>query len=83
MRSPPPEVLATWPKPNYVDPVTRGPALVIVELTALSLSSIILGMRLYTRAYVTRNLGWDDWVMVAGAVGILRPRHISAPRAVC
>jgi hypothetical protein len=31
-------------------------------------------MRLYTRAYVTRNLGWDDWVMVFGAVGILGSR---------
>ncbi|KAG7284914.1 hypothetical protein NEMBOFW57_009529 [Staphylotrichum longicolle] len=35
MRSPPPEILATWPKPNYVNPETRGPALAIVELTAI------------------------------------------------
>jgi len=68
MRSPPPEVLATWPKPNYVNPTTRGPALAIVEITALSLGSIVLVLRLYVRARIMRSVDWDDWLMVVGAV---------------
>ncbi len=68
MRSPPPEVLASWPTPNYVNPETRGHALTIVELTALSISSICLGLRLYVRARIMRSVDWDDWLMLAGAV---------------
>ncbi len=74
MRSPPPEVLASWPKPNYVNPETRGPALIIIELTALSISSICLGLRLYVRARIMRSIDWDDWLMLVGAVRRLKGR---------
>ncbi len=69
MRSPPAEVLATWPKPNYVNPETRGPALAIVELTAISLSTIVLCLRMYVRVRIIRSVDWDDWLMIIGAVG--------------
>lgn len=68
MRVPPPEVKATWPKPNYVNPETRGPALLIVELTILPLALIILILRLYVRTMLLKNSGWDDWLMVGAAV---------------
>lgn len=69
MRQPPPEVRASWPAPNFTNPETRGPALVTVELLALSISSLFLGLRLYVRTRVVRSsLDWDDWLMVAGAV---------------
>ncbi len=72
MRLPPAEVIATWPTPNYINPVTRGPALVIIELIALPISTICLVLRLYTRMYVVRNgTGWDDWIMVAAAVCVI------------
>lgn len=69
MRQPPPEIRASWPAPNFTNPETRGPALVTVELLALSISSIFLGLRLYVRTRVVRSsLDWDDWLMIAGAV---------------
>ncbi|KAK5652383.1 hypothetical protein OQA88_10575 [Cercophora sp. LCS_1] len=68
MRVPPPEILATWPPANYVDPETRGPALMIVELTVLPLAIIILAMRLYVRGVMLRTTGWDDWLMIAATV---------------
>ncbi len=77
MRRPPPEVLASWPKPNYIDPETRGPALIIVVVLALSISVICLGLRLYVRARIQRNIHWDDWLMIAGAVRI--STHITSP----
>lgn len=67
-RLPPPEVLAQWPEPNYVDPEERGPALLIVELTFLPLALICLGLRLYVRLAIVRKTGWDDWLMVGAAV---------------
>ena len=68
MRSPPPEVLASWPTPNYTSPETRGPALVIVEILALCIGTIFLGLRMYVRVPILRSVDWDDWLMVAGAV---------------
>lgn len=68
MRLPPPEVLATWPKPNYVNPQTRGPALMIVELITLPIALLCLGLRLYVRIGIMRQTDWDDWLMVVAAV---------------
>lgn len=68
MRAVPPEVLATWPKPNYIDPETRGPSLVIVECIALSAALICLALRLYVRIFLVRNTGLDDLIMVVAMV---------------
>ncbi|KAK4446895.1 hypothetical protein QBC34DRAFT_304216 [Podospora aff. communis PSN243] len=67
-RTPPPEVRATWPPPNFVDPETRGPALLIVELIVLPISLLVLLLRMYVRCIVLKNSGWDDWLMVAASV---------------
>ena len=71
MRLPPKDVVASWPAPNYIDPVTRGPALVIVEIIALCISTICLGLRLFVRIHILRSPDWDDWLMVAAAVSLL------------
>jgi hypothetical protein len=68
MRLPPPEVVATWPPPNYINPETRGPALIIVELITLPLATICLALRLYVRFKVLNTSHWDDWMMVGAAV---------------
>lgn len=68
MRFPPPSVTATWPRPNYVDPPTRGPALLITELTTLSLALVCLALRLWVRVRQLHKAWWDDWVMVAAGV---------------
>ncbi|KAM0815737.1 hypothetical protein AB5N19_01536 [Seiridium cardinale] len=67
MRFPPTDVIATWPHPNYENPVNRGPALMVIELTILPLALICLGLRLYVRIRMVRQTWWDDWLMVAGA----------------
>ncbi|KAK8092245.1 uncharacterized protein PG998_015077 [Apiospora kogelbergensis] len=65
---PPPSVTATWPRPNYVDPPTRGPALLITELTTLSLALVCLALRLWVRVRQLHKAWWDDWVMVVAGV---------------
>ena len=68
MRFPPPEVIMSWPAPNHENPATRGPGLLITELTILPVALLCLCLRLYVRLFVVRSSGWDDWLMVGAAV---------------
>lgn len=61
MRFPPPEVKASWPKPNYVDPERRGHASVIVQSILVFLVTLIVFIRLYAKLFMTKaGLGLDD-----------------------
>ncbi|CAJ2506095.1 Uu.00g002250.m01.CDS01 [Anthostomella pinea] len=60
MRLPPAEVLATWPKPNYTDPVTRGPTGRVIVLVLATIVTAILVIRFYARTRLTRGFGLDD-----------------------
>lgn len=68
MRNPPPSVIASWPTANYVSPVSRGPALLIVELTIGSIAIVTLLARLYVRIFKVNKSGLDDWLMLAAMV---------------
>ncbi|KAF1915120.1 integral membrane protein [Ampelomyces quisqualis] len=68
MRSPPPEVMATWPRPNYVDPVTRGDTLMIVELTLLPIAMIVVFLRMWVRIAWLKKSWWDDYLMLLAMV---------------
>ncbi|KFZ06669.1 hypothetical protein V501_07194 [Pseudogymnoascus sp. VKM F-4519 (FW-2642)] len=67
----PPDVILSWPKPNYTDPDRRGPALLIVNYFLLPLAMVVIGMRLYTRLVIVHSAGLDD-------VFILTPLLIAA-----
>jgi hypothetical protein len=60
MQLPPADVLLSWPTPNYDNPVTRGPALVIVNSIFISLATITVAARIYTRIVIKRWFGIDD-----------------------
>jgi hypothetical protein len=60
MRLPPAKVLENWPTPNYINPVTHGDALLIVNSIFISLVIIIVALRLYTRLVIKRWFGLDD-----------------------
>lgn len=68
MRSPPPEVMAKWPKPNYAHPTTRGSGLLIVELTLVPIALIVVVLRLWIRIGWLRKSWWDDWLMFAAVI---------------
>lgn len=74
MRNPPLEVVATWPKPNHVNPEHRGPALLIVEISIMSVAILTLMARLYVRIFKVNKHGLDDWLMLAAMVSYLLPR---------
>lgn len=54
------QVIASWPTPNYVNPVTRGPGVIIWNIVFLILAMVVVVLRLYTRSRITRTFGWDD-----------------------
>jgi hypothetical protein len=68
MQLPPPEVISQWPAPNYVDPIVRGSALLVVALVLSPLAMLIVGFRIFTRLTITRFYGIDDTLVISGAV---------------
>ncbi|PYH98970.1 hypothetical protein BO71DRAFT_370017 [Aspergillus ellipticus CBS 707.79] len=64
MKLPPASVLASWPTPNYVDPVTRGNSVLIVGIVFLALATLVTILRLYTRFRITCTPGFDDFLIV-------------------
>ncbi|KAH7171481.1 hypothetical protein EDB81DRAFT_198888 [Dactylonectria macrodidyma] len=68
MRNPPASVIASWPAANYDDPISRGPALLIVELTIASIAIVTLIARLYVRIFKVNKSGLDDWLMLAAMI---------------
>lgn len=57
---PPLGVITEWPPTNYVDPVTRGSSLFIVNTVFICLAGLLVLLRVYTRVFVTNWFGWDD-----------------------
>jgi hypothetical protein len=64
----PAEVVASWPKSNYINPETRGDGLFIVTLSLASLGIVVVSSRMYSRCFITKAIGIDD-VIVAVALG--------------
>ena len=69
MRIPPLSVLLTWPVPNYVDPVTRGNASLIVNIIFILLVVLVVGLRFYCRMSAgALRFGWDDGMIALALV---------------
>jgi hypothetical protein len=58
----------SWPMPNYVNPETRGPAGKIVGSTLISLVTVIVALRIYTRHFISKSLGLDDILILLSYV---------------
>ncbi|KAF7955044.1 uncharacterized protein EAE97_000303 [Botrytis byssoidea] len=65
MQLPSPEIIASWPVPNYDSPITRGYGVLIVTLILLPLVLSIIFIRLYTRLVMSKTFGLDDWLILA------------------
>ncbi|KAK6332258.1 hypothetical protein TWF696_002979 [Orbilia brochopaga] len=65
---PPPEVVASWPEPDYEHPANRGRSLIVVEIALFSLTFIIVAGRIYTRTLIIRSFGLDDWFIIPSTI---------------
>ena len=57
------EIIASWPAPNFKDPVTRGSALTVVNVIFITLVVVVAALRFYTRLRITKSFGLDDWII--------------------
>ena len=55
LQPPPPRQVS-----NFVDPKNRGPLIVAICYTFISLMWLILLSRLYSKAWIICKPGWDD-----------------------
>ena len=74
MRSPPLEVVVQWPTPNYDDPVTHGPSLLITNIIFITLVMVAFVGRIYSRIFIRGWLGVDDALCVLALVSQLLGR---------
>ncbi|KAI4600981.1 hypothetical protein KJ359_013146 [Pestalotiopsis sp. 9143b] len=68
MKLAPASVLASWPAPNYHDPVRRGPTGQIVSIILAVVAAVVLAMRMYTRLRVVRSFGLDDVLILVAFI---------------
>lgn len=63
------EVFLSWPKPNYIDPETKGNQLLVVTIisTILAIASVLA--RVWVRVGYQRQFGADDIMLVLCIVG--------------
>lgn len=62
------EVIASWPRPNYVNPERKGWGLVITTIVLFTLALFTVLARLWARFVLLRNPGLDDLVIVLAMV---------------
>lgn len=56
------------PAPNYVNPPVHPPAIQALGIVFIVLIPLSLFLRLYTRVYVSANLGLDDGFAISATV---------------
>jgi hypothetical protein len=57
---PPPEVMFSWPKPNYVDPEERGWEAPVVLIIFMAITLLVYIARMWARLAISKNAGLDD-----------------------
>lgn len=68
MQIPPASVRASWPAPNYIDPVTHGPANIIVNAILYPLVILVLLLRVYTRVRVSGSFAINDVLILVALI---------------
>jgi hypothetical protein len=68
MRDIPLSVYREWPSPNYQDPSTRGNALLVINIIFLTLVTLSITIRLWSRFKVKYQSGMDDVMIVLAYV---------------
>jgi hypothetical protein len=60
------QTLESWPTPNYTNPETRGPGVIYINSFLYPLVVAVVGIRTYTRLFISRTFGLDDtFILIA------------------
>ncbi|KAH7128806.1 hypothetical protein B0J11DRAFT_279797 [Dendryphion nanum] len=68
---PPSSVVKSWPKPNHVDPETRGWAAPAILIVFAILTTLVFGARIWARTFISKNTGLDDLLMSIAMIPLL------------
>jgi len=68
------ETIASWPAPNYKDPLKRGPSITIIYVVFYALVLGVVSLRTFTRLQISRSFGWDD-AFILLAMACSTPPH--------
>lgn len=55
--------------PNFTNPKSRGPVLVITNGMLLAFMAIFIAIRAYTKLAIVRKVSWDDLTVSLSALG--------------
>ncbi|KAF2762959.1 hypothetical protein EJ05DRAFT_21782 [Pseudovirgaria hyperparasitica] len=68
---PPLSVIASWPKPNHLNPELRGWLVPAVNIVLFSLALTVASLRLFARFFILRSAGIDDYLIALNLVPLL------------
>ncbi|KAF2646758.1 hypothetical protein P280DRAFT_416305 [Massarina eburnea CBS 473.64] len=60
--------IASWPDPNYVDPPTRRPLALGINITMTVIVVVFVMCRYFSRTVLVPALGLDDWTMLLASI---------------
>ncbi|KAL5433010.1 hypothetical protein PMIN07_011401 [Paraphaeosphaeria minitans] len=67
----PPEVILSWPTPNYVNPERHSDSGPITVIVFLVLSILVYFARMWARVVMTKTAGLDDWIMTSSIKSLI------------
>src|SRR5687767_5482550 len=70
-RSGPFAILGSNYTPNYENPETLVPTLIGVSAASVSISLILLLLRLWSRIGLVGKMGVDDWILIVAWVSVI------------
>lgn len=68
---PPPEIILSWPKPNYINPESHGWAGPIVLIIVIALTVVVFLARLWARQFMSKNAGLDDALIAVAMIPLI------------
>ncbi|KAH6433600.1 hypothetical protein HBI14_019330 [Parastagonospora nodorum] len=68
MSAPTPEIIATWPTPNYDNPKSIKTSIEAVVYSTTIAMLLFVGSRIFVRTKSKLGMGVDDWFMTAAAI---------------
>ena len=57
--------------PNFIDPPSKVYLDIITQSVCLPIATILTLIRVYTKIYLIRSPGWEDWTAVIGWMGLM------------
>ena len=56
------------PVPNYVNPTSRGPVILVLICTLVPLATVVVFTRMWVRIRIVRSVWLDDYLIMASLV---------------